>query len=62
MVLSILAGLVLLAVEASEMNEPIWEIPLVFLCGFVAVWLFYFFIKYAIVGFVVKGFKEKGKK
>lgn len=60
-VLSILAGIGFTLYIATTVNieEPLLEIPLAFVIGFIPVWLVYFFIKYIIVGYIIKGFKKK---
>jgi len=60
-VLSILAGIGFLLYIATTVNiaEPLFEIPLAFAIGFVPVWLVYFFIKYIVVGYIIKGFKKE---
>jgi hypothetical protein len=60
-VLSILAGIgfLLFIVRAGYIVEPLFEIPLAFAIGFVLVWLVYFFIKYIVVGYIIKGFKKE---
>jgi len=60
-VLSILAGIgFLLYIAATEnIEEPLLEIPLAFVIGFVPVWLVYLFIRYIVVGYIIKGFKKE---
>ena len=60
-ILSILAGIGFILYIATTVNieEPLLEIPLAFAIGFIPVWLIYFFIKYIIVGYIIKGFKKK---
>ncbi|MCK4376888.1 MAG: hypothetical protein KAV97_01580 [Actinomycetia bacterium] len=60
-VLSILTGIgfLLFTVRAGYIVEPLFEIPLSFAIGFVLVWLVYFFIKYIVVGYIIKGFKKE---
>lgn len=60
-VLSILAGIgfLLFIATRENFNLPLVEIPLVFAIGFVPVWLIYFFIKYIVVGYIIKGFKKE---
>ena len=59
--LSILAGIgVPLYIGATgNIEEPLLEIPLAFAIGFVSVWLVYLFIKYVVVGYIIKGFKKE---
>ncbi|MFH1231609.1 MAG: hypothetical protein V1709_08960 [Planctomycetota bacterium] len=60
-ILSNLTGIISLLVVLNTASRPIetWAIPLAFLFGFIPVWLIYFFIKYIVVNFIIKGFKEK---
>ena len=60
-VLSILAGIgfILFIAITGYIEEPLFEIPLAFAIGFVPVWLVYFFIKYIVVGYIIKGFKKE---
>ena len=60
-VLSILAGIGFTLYIATTVNieEPLLKIPLAFAIGFIPVWLVYFFIKYIIVEYIIKGFKKK---
>ena len=60
-ILSILAGIGFILYIATTVNieESLLEIPLAFAIGFIPVWLVYFFIKYIIVGYIIKGFKKK---
>ena len=59
--LSILAGIgfLLYVVTTGNIEEPLFVIPLAFAIGFVPVWLVYFFIKYIVVGYIIKGFKKE---
>jgi len=60
-VLSILAGIGFILYIANTVNieEPLLEIPLAFAIGFIPVWLIYLFIKYIVVGYIIKGFKKE---
>ncbi len=61
-VLSILAGigfLFLYTATTVNIDDPLFAFPLVFAIGFVPVWLVYFFIKYIVVGYIIKGFKKE---
>jgi len=59
--LSILAGIgsLLYVATTGSIEEPLLEIPLAFTVGFVPVWLVYFFIKYIVVGYIIKEFKKE---
>ena len=64
LVSSILSGLIVLLICSQDIPRPdtlfqILPILLAFLFGFIPVWLIYFFIKYIIVGFIMKVFKGK---
>jgi len=58
-VLSILAGIGFLLYIATTVNIEVPLIPVAFAMGFVPVWLVYFFIKYIVVGYIIKGFKKE---
>jgi hypothetical protein len=60
--LSILSGIILTIVllvnPPYEIGNYIQFVFFFFIIGFIAIWLFYFFIKWIVIGFIVKGFKD----
>ena len=60
LVLSVLIGISHLGISEDIFPSIGWKAPIfVFIIGFASVWLLYAFIRWIIIGFIVRGFKSK---